>query len=157
MALAVLSTSCSGDDGGSGGGGAGLTAKVDGASFKSYVAQAMNQGGALIIQSSDKQGKSIQIMIMDFDGVGTYQSGGDDLMSGYIQYTGAIDINNPMAVDVYTSVRGTGTVEVTEINDEGVKGTFTATAVLNEEGATDDVAITSGKFNVKFGTQMPGM
>lgn len=150
MAVALVSTSCSSDDGG-GGSSAGVNAKVDGKSFKSYVAQATQVSNTLVIQSSDKQGRSIQIMIMDFDGVGTYVSGDDNPLHGYVQYTGPIDINNPMDVDAYTSVKGTGTVEITEINETGVKGTFTATAVLAEEDSTESVAITNGTINVQFG------
>lgn len=151
LALAIAFSSCSSDDGGNGGGGSGfyLTAKVDGGNYKSYVKpMAVMAGGMLMIQSSTSAGDAIQIQVANYNGVGTYTSGNNNLTNGYINY---LDMGSQVGQFVtYTSVRGTGTVEITEVTDTAVMGTFTATAVENQDGATNDVSITNGKFRAEI-------
>jgi hypothetical protein len=152
VSAALLLSSCSGDDGdNNGGGGSGfyLTAKVGGSNYKSYVEpQATTAGGMLHIQSSTSSGDAIQIQVANYNGVGTYTSGNNNLMSGYINY---MDMGaTPGQFTAYTSVRGTGTVEITAVDDSSVTGTFTATVVKNEEGSTEQVTITNGKFRAKL-------
>lgn len=125
-----------------------LKAKVNGSEYKSYVdPTGVAAGGMLVIQSSDSSGNSIQIQIANYSGKGTYNSGGNDLTKGYINYMKMISIGN---VKTYTSVRGTGKVEITEASATEVKGTFTATAYENVSGSTDKVDITEGTFTAKL-------
>lgn len=147
---AVLLSSCSGDDGGGSGGGSGyyLTAKVDGSNYKSYVEPtAVIAGGMLMIQSSTSAGDAIQIQVANYNGVGTYNSGNNNLSNGYINF---MDMGSPGQFVSYTSVRGSGTVEITAVDDTTVTGTFTATAKENVENPTDEVSITNGKFRAKI-------
>ena len=125
-----------------------LNAKVNGGEYKSYVEPTgVATGGMLVIQSSDSNGNSIQIQIANYNGKGTYNSGGNDLTKGYINYMKMVSIGN---MKTYTSVRGTGKVEVTEASTTEVKGVFTATAYENISGSTDKVDITEGTFTAKI-------
>jgi len=150
LSISLVLTSCRKDDDGGGGSSSGysLTAKVDGNAYKSYVDPTGVIGsGTLTIQSSDTGGNSIQIQIPNYTGKGTYNSGGNDITKGYINYMKMVSIGS---VTTYTSVKGSGTVEITEASDTQVKGTFKATAVKNESGSTEKVEITEGTFTAKI-------
>ncbi|HEY0047050.1 MAG TPA: hypothetical protein VGB44_10105 [Flavobacterium sp.] len=154
VAMALVVASCSDDDDNGGGGGTPdgyfLTAKVDGNNYSNsefFEPSVIMQGNMLMIQSSNNSGDAFQIQIPNYNGVGTYNSGNNDLTQGYINYSDMLTIPNMVS---YTSVRGTGQVIITEVSDTEIEGTFTATAIENVENSTNDVAITDGKFRVEI-------
>jgi hypothetical protein len=123
-----------------------MKSKVDGNDYNNsafFAPTATLNAGTLMIQSSTDGGNSIQIQIPNFDGVGVYLSGGDNLSLGYINYMTLSPLRT------YTSVRGNGTVEVTEMTETYIKGTFSAVAPENQETPTTSVSITEGDFKVK--------
>ncbi|WP_298148253.1 DUF6252 family protein [Flavobacterium sp.] len=142
--------SCSNDDNGSGASsGFYLKAKVEGQNYRSFVSPtAVSVAGMLMIQSSASSGNSIQIQIANYNGVGTYTSGNNDLTAGYINYLLLGD--TPTSFQTFTSVRGTGTVEITEVTETSISGTFSATAPENVPGATNQVSITEGSFRAEL-------
>lgn len=154
--MCILATvflfSCSSDDSeDSGSGSFSLKAKVDGANYSNsslFNPMAVIVSNTLMIQSSDNDGNSIQIQVPNFDGEGTYTSGNNDLMAGYINYLEAGASIGQFRT--FTSVRGDGTVEITEVTDTYVKGTFSATAPENIENPTESVEITQGTFKAEI-------
>lgn len=122
-----------------------LTAKVNGSNYANsayFAPTSTTNSNVLQIQSSNDGGGSIQIQIQNFDDVGTYNVGGN-LSNGYVNYMTTFPFKS------YTSVRGTGSVEVTEVSETFIKGTFTAVAPENEESPSSEVVITEGSFKVK--------
>ena len=153
--LATILFSCSSDDGGGGSnsGGFSLTAKVNGANYSNsnyFDPMAVITNNILVIQSSDNGGNSIQIQVMNYNGVGSYTSGNNNLMAGYINYLKAGATVGQFKT--FTSVRGDGLVEITEVTDTYVKGTFSATAPENVSNSTESVEITEGRFKAKIQT-----
>lgn len=151
FAAVVTLVSCNKDDDNnawvpSGSGDYYMKGKVDGNDYNNsayFAPTSTLNSGTLMIQSSTDGGNSMQIQIPNFDGEGTYNSGGNVLANGYINYMTLTPFKT------YTSVRGSGTVEVTEVTETYIKGTFSAVAPENEEGATTSVTITEGDFKVK--------
>ncbi|MEN0081436.1 hypothetical protein [Flavobacterium lindanitolerans] len=153
--LATILFSCSSDDsgGGSNSGGFSLTAKVNGANYSNsnyFDPMAVITNNILVIQSSDNGGNSIQIQVMNYNGTGSYTSGNNNLMAGYINYLKAGATVGQFKT--FTSVRGDGLVEITEVTDTYVKGTFSATAPENVSNSTESVEITEGTFKAKIQT-----
>ncbi len=148
--IAALTISCSSDDNGSGGNsGFFLTAKVNGQNYSSFVTPtAVSVAGMLMIQSSASSGNSIQIQVANYTGIGTYTSGNNDLTDGYINYL--LLGSTPTSFQTFTSVRGTGTVEITEVTETSISGTFSATAPENIPGSTNQVSITEGSFKAEL-------
>lgn len=123
-----------------------LKAKVNGADYNNsayFAPSATINNGVLNIQSSGDTGNSVQIQVQNYDEEGTYTSGNNDLSRGYINYMTLTPFKT------YTSVRGTGTVTITEVTDTSISGTFSATAPENSETSTASVTITEGQFKVK--------
>ncbi len=123
-----------------------MKSKVDGNDYNNsayFAPSATLNAGVLMIQSSTDGGNSMQIQIPNFDGVGVYNSGGNVLANGYINYMTLTPLRT------YTSVRGSGRVEVTEVTETYIKGTFSAVAPENQETPTASVTITEGDFKVK--------
>ena len=123
-----------------------MNGKVDGNNYNNsayFAPTATLNSGTLMIQSSTDGGNSIQIQITNFDGEGTYISGNNNLANGYINYMTLTPFKT------YTSVRGNGTVEITEMTETYIKGTFSAVAPENAENATASVTLTEGNFKVK--------
>ena len=122
-----------------------LNAKVNDANYANsayFAPTASISAGTLAIQSSNDGGNSIQIRIADYTGVGMYNVGGN-VVAGYVNYTTLTPFK------AYTSVRGTGSVEITEVTDTYIKGTFMAFSPENDENSTAAVTITDGDFKVK--------
>lgn len=122
-----------------------LKAKVNGADYanSAYFAPSCTiNANTLQIQSSNDAGNSIQIQVQDFANEGTYNVGGD-ITRGYVNYM------KIMPFKTYTSIRGTGSVEITEVTETYIKGNFTAVAPENEESPSAEVTITEGTFKVK--------
>lgn len=123
-----------------------MKSKVDGSDYNNsafFAPTATLNAGVLMIQSSTDGGNSIQIQIPNFDGEDIYISGDNNLANGYINYMTLSPLRT------YTSVRGSGTVEVTEVTETYIKGTFSAVAPENQETPTASVTITEGEFKVK--------
>lgn len=150
--LATILFSCSSDDSnGSSSGGFSLKAKINGANYSNsnhFDPMAVITNNILVIQSSDNAGNSIQIQVMNYGGVGSYTSGNNNLMAGYINYLKAGATVGQFRT--FTSVRGDGLVEITEVTDTHVKGTFSATAPENISNPTESVEITEGTFTAKI-------
>ena len=136
------------DDDGGNTNGLHLKAKIDGREYSSYVEPtAIVTAGMLNLQSSDSSGNSIQFQIPNYSGAGTYNSGGNNLLNGYINYSKMVSVGNIVA---YTSVRGSGKIIITEASATQIKGTFTATAFENVSGSSNKVEITEGTFTAKI-------
>lgn len=155
-ALCILTAtflfSCSSDDSdGISSGGFSLKAKVDGANYSNssfFDPMAVIANNTLMIQSSDNNGNAIQIQVTNYEGIGSYTSGNNNLLAGYINYLKAGATVGQFRT--FTSVRGDGNVEITEVTDTYVKGTFSATAPENIENPTETVEITQGTFKAKI-------
>ncbi|HEX8268304.1 MAG TPA: hypothetical protein VF581_00315 [Flavobacterium sp.] len=155
MATSLFLAGCSGDDDNGGGGdtpsGFHVNAKINGVSYGNseyFEPTAVIASNTLMIQSSDNSGNSIQIQISNYDGPGTYESGNNNVLNGYINY---LDMGETVGqYTSYTSVRGDGVVEITEVSDTEVRGTFSATAYENVENATNSVEITEGTFRAEI-------
>lgn len=149
LALSFLALSCSSDSDGGGGTPSGyyLTAKVDGANYSNsdlFEPTASEAGSTLMIQSSNNSGDSFSIVINNYHGPDTYNSGNNDITPGYINY---LDAGASIGeFTSYTSVRGDGQVIITAEDDTKVEGTFTATVFENEDGSTNDKEVTNGSF-----------
>lgn len=155
LSISLCFVSCSGDDdNGSAGGGSGeyVKAKVDGKNFSSstsydLVAASRPTSNAMAIQGSNNEGHAIQITLFAFDGEGTYNVG--DQLIGQALYTKA----STTSLISYSSAAGggaNGEVTITYIDDEKVEGTFSFKGRKAEEGATEMVEVTNGKFRAKF-------
>lgn len=123
-----------------------MNAKVNGSDYSNsayFAPSATINAGVLQVQSSNDGGNSIQLQVQNYVGVGAYNTGGN-LTNGYVNYM------TIMPFKTYTSVRGTGSVEITEVTETYIKGTFTAVAPENQESPSSEVAITEGTFKAKF-------
>lgn len=152
FALVFTFGSCSSDsDGGSVSAGAGtITAKVDGNTVKSIPSAtfAYLTAAGLQITGSNINAENLAVQILSFDGVGKYNIGGSTSIA--IGTYSAIDISDPQNTDniwfaPYSENLVDGEVDVTEVTDTNVKGTFFFKA-KNESGSIKNV--TSGSFNV---------
>jgi hypothetical protein len=148
LTLALLSTtlfSCGGIFGGDTNGS--MTCDVDGNGFEATLSVvATNDQNILTVTGSGPNADQCQVIIQDFDGVGTYtiSANFDERNTG--RWTESI---NPMT-GTYTTQGGlgTGTVEITDYTaDEEVSGTFSFTA-KNMEGT--EVSVTNGEFTASF-------
>lgn len=151
--ISVSLSSCSDDDGGGGSGtpsGEFVKAKVNGEDFASstsydLVAASNPTSSALVVQGSNSSGEAIQLMLMNFDGVGTYDV--SNMLNGQAMYT----IANPFTSYSSAAEGGaSGEIEITLIDDEKVEGTFSFTGRKAEEGATETVTVTEGQFRANF-------
>lgn len=149
-AFGLALTSCNSDDDNpvypTGAGDYFVTAKINDANYANsayFAPTAALSNGVLQIQSSNDSGNSIQIRIANYTGAGTYNVGGD-VTAGYVNYTTLTPFK------AYTSVRGTGTVQITEASATQLEGNFSAFAAINEEGGTEALTISEGNFKVKL-------
>ena len=160
MAFAAVSlTSCSkSDDGGDDpqGGVGTFSAKVDGATYtpiqESIAAQISGSGAAqaLAVSAGTMDSENLQIIIVGYDGVGTY----DLNMSNIGTYSYLPDPSNPdpSTVVIYSTVNGqasNGQIKVSSDDGNVVKGTFSFTA-YNLSNPSQSVSVTDGQFNIKL-------
>lgn len=153
--LVIAFSSCSNDDDGGNGGSAAagtVTAKIDGTNFTSLeiasVANLVSGVGTLTIQGNDADGKAIVIVINGYEGPGSYDIGGNNLVAVVASYVEA-DINNPMNSQTWQAPFDdtvAGTVSISEETDDNVKGTFSYTAKNSNDNSTKE--ITDGSFNL---------
>jgi hypothetical protein len=158
----VTLTSCSGDDdsSGSGGGAASgtMTAKIDGANYSNTnnIGQAtlaqLPQGDNLIVQSSNSDGQSINLVIWNYNGPGTYDIDSSGTNPNTAIYTETdVDINNPQnstteAWQAPYQNSELGTITITEETDTNVKGEFSFKAKLSTGNSV--INVTEGQFNL---------
>lgn len=153
----ITFSSCSNDDDGGDGGGAAsgtITAKINGSAFTSLemtsFASSTNGGGqtALILQGNT-QSQAINMQIMGYDGVGTYQLSDDNIFrsASYVEP----NISNPLDSKTwnapYQDSGVIGEIKISEETDTYVKGTFNFTCKNVADGSTK--SITDGAFNLK--------
>ncbi len=158
VSLAI--TSCKSDDdagpeatGGSGS----FTAKVNGNDFSgldgTVVAREVDSGPikTLAVSGGTSASENLQIIIQDFDGVGTYDLG--LLNIGTYSYLPDPANPDPNTVVIYTTVTGAGgQINVSSYDGTTVSGTLSFTGV-NLNNASDTVSITDGEFNISITRQ----
>lgn len=154
VSLSFFAASCGDDDSGATNNnntsGEFVSAKVNGQAFSSStmfdaVAASNPTPSTVMVQGSDNSGKAIQIMIMNFDGEGTYNL--SNMTSGQMLYT----VASPFVS--YSSAAGegaSGTVEIILVDDTKVEGNFSFTGKKVQEGATETVNVTEGSFRANF-------
>jgi len=126
-----------------------VKAKVDTGDYANspYVTPAATfNAGTMMIQSSGATGNAMQIQIPNYNGVGVYNSGNNNLSNGYINFS---KMGSGFTYKTYTSVRGSGTVEITAVTATEIEGTFSAYAPENQDGWTTAVEISEGTFKLK--------
>lgn len=156
--LVVFSfSSCSSDDDdatGSVGEGT-MTAKIDGASFSNSnsagqaTIASLPAGDNLIIQASNSDGESINLIINVYTGTGTYEINSSGTNPNTALYT-ETDIANPTNTQVWQAPylnSPIGTVKITEETATAVKGEFSFKAKNPTDSSVKD--ITEGFFNLQ--------
>lgn len=155
-------TSCSKDDDNSGSGGAvgsgTMTADIDGAGFKNFkdlgqatVADLGGQGKTLTIQSSNSDGQSINIVIWNYTGEGTYKIDSSGLNSNTGIYT-ETDVSNPTdpnSTNIWSAPYENSAEEsviITKETDSNIEGEFSFKGKNARDSSVKDVA--NGKFNL---------
>ena len=155
MSLAVLSCKKD-DDGGEDPGGAtgALTAKIDGTNLTADIAvqaqiTASGQGDVLAISGGTSQSENLQMIIQNFDGVGTYDLSFVNI--GTYSYLPDPSNPDPSTVVIYLSVNGTdatGELKVSSFDGNTIEGTFNFTGYKIDD-LSQTVAVTTGKFNLE--------
>lgn len=158
ISAAFSFTSCKSDDDNGGGGSAAngtVTAKVNGSTFTSMEmasqATRVSQNGVsvLTILGSDASGKAINLIINNLSGTGTYNIGGENLVFVTASYV-ETNMNNPMNsqtwMSPYEGAGITGEINISELSDSNVKGTFHFSAKNSNDGSMKE--ITEGSFNL---------
>ncbi len=160
MALLALSlTSCKTDDDGGAPGDATagtVTARVDGDAYESDVMGTQgqfsdSQGMSILTVTSNEfsTSKNITLVLVGFDGEGTYMIGGGANIFATAQYFEA-NASNPTESQIWSAPFDDtvqGEINVSSFSDTQVEGTFEFTA-KNEDGST--VTVTDGSFNVSI-------
>ena len=150
MVYSVALASCTKDDDNaepdnSDNGSGTLTATVNGSYFDATLAvQAVFENGVLSVAGNNGNAQQLQITLLNPDGAGTYQIGGNMANPNTGMY-----VDGPSAEETYTTMVGVGngSVEITEFTDSKVKGTFSFTA-RNTGG--NEVHVTDGRFDVNI-------
>lgn len=157
VSTSLFISSCSDDDGGSGGtAGAGtITGKVNGTTVTSSTQ--LTQGSrvsagtttSLSLQGTNFDGKGYTFTVNNFTGTGTYEIGGASSVFVVASYVEG-NATNPLATAIWTApyddttVRGE--ISFSEVTDDNVKGTFSFTAKYPDDNSIK--TITEGSFNV---------
>lgn len=147
-------TSCKSDDDGGGSGTAGegtIEASIDGVAFTSLeitsIATAAN--GNMQIQGNDADGNAILLLIIGYNGTGTYNfDGSNTTIFNTASYTQA-DINNPLNSQSWSApfdATLAGSVSISNETDDTIEGTFEFTG----QNANDNSqkVISNGSFNL---------
>jgi len=157
---AVVFTSCSSDDDGGGSSGNGdefLTATIDGASFAAaqspaVIIGAQNTNGILAVQGGDNNGNTINFVVQNYNGVGTYVTGDAITNTNFIQY---LELNGMMPVTwangLASAALGTisaGSIEVTSDDGTTVEGRFSFDGYNGSDMTTK--VVTQGEFKALF-------
>ncbi|MCL6217862.1 DUF6252 family protein [Zunongwangia pacifica] len=160
LLMTVFLVACAKDDDGGQGGTAAegtVVAKVDGEDFKSFkegttAAKATgNAGTTLTVLGTDASGFAINLIINGYEGVGTYDIGGDNLVYVTASYV-EVDINNPQNSKTFGAPYGegglAGEISVSEDENGQLKGTFFFEASNDQK--SDFRNVTDGSFNVQI-------
>ncbi|MGV3461220.1 MAG: DUF6252 family protein [Flavobacterium sp.] len=156
VSLSFFAASCGDDDSGSTNntnpGGEYVSAKVNGEAFGSStlfdaVAASNPNATTLVVQGSDNGGNAIQIMLLNFDGEGTYNL--SNMINGQLLYT---KLQGTTAISYSSAAEGSanGTAEITLVDDTKVEGNFSFTGRRVQEGSTETVNVTEGSFRANF-------
>lgn len=130
-----------------------LTAKIDGATLTADIAVQAQvtpspQGDVLAISGGTSQSENLQMIIQNFDGVGTYDLSFTNI--GTYSYLPDPSNPDPTTVVIYLSINGansTGELKVSSFDGNTIKGTFNFTGYKSDD-ASDTVAVTAGEFNL---------
>jgi len=160
FSLIFILSSCSNDDDGGSSSNASngtITASIDGDSFQSNamfsVSNLIDQGGitTLTLQGTNNDGNGFTFVINGFDGVGTYEIGGNNTVfvnASYIE----TDVTNPTNSQTWQAPYDDDTVrgefQISEDTGSNVKGTFEFTAKNTNDGSVK--SITNGNFNLDY-------
>jgi hypothetical protein len=148
--LTFVIASCGSDSSGPSGGGAGLSARIDGAQWQAgtlgFTVQTTSQPGGFYIQGSSTTGgtaTSLNLMLSRITGPGSYPLGVNYSNSGGIATVtrGAQGYSTPLS-------GAAGTVSITSITAARIAGTFSFQADPIVAGAGAAIAVTSGEFDV---------
>lgn len=126
------------------GGGAQMTARIDGKAWASTIAFATSgqPGHAIAVSGSDQALQTIAFSFINA-GTGTYE-----ITPG--MPTNALLSEGSVQWQAGASSQGTGTITVTTLNAERIAGTFEFTAEPVSGGATGTRVVAQGKFDVEF-------
>jgi len=122
-----------------------MAATVDGDGYDSCYTEATKAGTTLnITGQSFPDGVSTQMAInIQADAVGSFEMGGASAAQNTGRYSATTDV-------YITGVEpNVGTVEITQIDDTKVVGSFSFTAAIGGNGASS-VEVTEGSFDVNF-------
>ncbi len=160
--LVVSVTSCSKDDDGGSVGNAAegtLAAKIDETGFTSEKLATSATiissvaGRTLNVRGGDFNGKTIQIGIVAFDGVGTYNVDSEDIiLNSFVLID--IDVSNPQSpvtqswAAPYENSGLVGTVSISSETATHVVGTFEMKVKGGDNSSV--INITNGSFNIKL-------
>jgi Family of unknown function (DUF6252) len=158
MSLTVMACNKSDDDGGDDPQVATGTfkAQVDGASFEGIEGTVVAQvnSGTLSISGGTSDSENLQMIIVSFDGTGTYPLNFTNL--GTYSYLPDPSNPDPNTVVVYTTVGdatgNNGELKVSSYDGNIIKGTFTFTG-FNLDDMSDTVSVTSGQFEIEVTQQ----
>ena len=156
----IAFTNCKSDDNGGGGTPAAaegtITAKVEGVTVTSLdlttIANHITATNTLTIQGNDADGRGFVFVINGYDGEGTYEIGGDNIIAITASYVEA-DINNPMNSQTWQApfdATVAGEISISSQTTDNIQGTFGFTA----QNANDNSmkSVTEGSFNVSLMT-----
>lgn len=160
ISLAMIALSCSSDSDGGGGGGTPTTTwikgKVNGTQYQTYSISGVSAGVAtstgtgagrliMITGANDMGGtSSFSINLLGIDATGEYTINPDSDSTLAFVLTGA-----GVSYDTSDCAGATGTIKITQLNAEGIKGTFSFTG-KDDENCTDTKTVTEGSFQGKF-------
>lgn len=138
-----------------------ISAKIDGASFNSEpitsAANLVTSASTLTIQgnTAGTSSKALVMAIVGYDGVGTYEIGGDNLIFVNASYTEIeVNMNNPMDSKTkiwqapYEGGDVVGQIQITEQSDNNIKGKFNFKAKSTTDGSIKNIS--DGVFNLKL-------
>lgn len=158
ITLSISFISCDKDDDDNSSGSVGentMTAKIDGTSFSNSnsVGQAtiasLATGDNLVIQASNSDGESINLIVWNYSGTGTYEinSSGTNPNTGIYTET---DISNPTNTQIWQAPyqnSSVGSIKITEETSTAVKGEFNFIAKNASDNSEKN--ITEGLFNLQ--------
>ncbi len=152
-------TSCSSDDdGGSGGAAAAGTMKatIDGANYQSSEmlssANKVSAGGGstFTLLGNTNEGKTINLLIQGYEGVGTYEIGGDNFIGVTASYI-EVNVNSPADSQTWQAPFDetvSGSISVSSDDGQNVQGTFEFTGQSSTNNTF--IEVTNGSFNMDY-------
>ncbi|MEE4260074.1 MAG: DUF6252 family protein [Bacteroidales bacterium] len=142
----VLLMSCNKNDDDTGpiGSNGSISLKVDGSTWNASLSvQAVNAGGVINVTGSDSNAKQAGITLYGITETGTYKVGPPN-QGNMLRWTEGLGQTQTFQAN---GVIGDGTITVTELTDNKIKGTFSFTGFSTEQTSKQ---ITEGKFEANF-------